>query len=321
MLLDVKNLSTEFHTAHGIVSAVDDVSFLLEKGKTLGIVGESGSGKSVTCMSIMGLLPKNGKASHGSACFDGVDLLSLPESEMRKIRGSRISMIFQDPMSSLNPYLKISTQLTEPLMLHQSLSYKQALPHAITALEQVGIHDASSRIHSYPHEFSGGMRQRVMIAMALITKPELLICDEPTTALDVTVQRQVLDLIKARQAELNTAVIFISHDLAIVSEMCERIIVMYAGRIIESAPREELFKNPRHAYTRALLASIPSNKSKNTELFCIPGLPPTQASSGCSFQSRNTLGNASLCSASKPPLIEIAPQHYVQNCPGCLSVM
>ena len=323
MLLDVRNLSTRFHTRNGIVHAVEDVSFSIEKGKTLGIVGESGSGKSVTCYSLLGLIPKPpGRIHSGTAHFDGIDLLQATEKQLSKIRGKRIGMIFQDPMTSLNPYLKISTQLIEPLQLHLGISGKEAMKRAIESLEAVGIHQAAQRVHGYPHEFSGGMRQRVMIAMALITKPELLICDEPTTALDVTVQKQVLDLIRDRQRELGTATIFITHDLAVVSEMCDHINVMYAGRIVESAPRDLLFSHPRHAYTRALLASIPSIKPKNELLHTIPGLPPnlTNPPQGCAFRERNTMGQKELCLTDhSPELIEIAPGHFVQNCPGCLA--
>lgn len=323
MLLDVRNLSTRFHTRNGIVHAVEDVSFSIEKGKTLGIVGESGSGKSVTCYSLLGLIPKPpGRIHSGTALFDGIDLLQAPEKQLSKIRGKRIGMIFQDPMTSLNPYLKISTQLIEPLQMHLGMSHKESLQRAIESLEAVGIHRAAQRILGYPHEFSGGMRQRVMIAMALITKPELLICDEPTTALDVTVQKQVLDLIRDRQRELGTATIFITHDLAVVSEMCDHINVMYAGRIVESAPRDLLFAHPRHAYTRALLASIPSIKPKHELLHTIPGLPPnlTNAPHGCAFRERNTMGDKNLCLTDHtPPLVEIAPGHFVQDCPGCLA--
>ena len=323
MLLDVRNLTTRFPTRNGIVHAVEDVSFSVDKGQTLGIVGESGSGKSVTCYSLLGLIPKPpGRIHAGTAHFDGVDLLQCNEKQLSKIRGKRIGMIFQDPMTSLNPYLKVSTQLIEPLELHFGISGKQALHRAIDALAEVGIHDPEKRVHGYPHEFSGGMRQRVMIAMALITRPELLICDEPTTALDVTVQKQVLDLIRDRQKELGTAVVFITHDLAVVSEMCDQVNVMYAGRIVESAPRDLLFQHPRHAYTRALLASIPSIKPKNELLHTIPGLPPNLANppSGCAFRPRNTMGIASLCLTDSAPLLsEMAPQHFVQSCPGCLA--
>ena len=324
MLLDVRNLSTRFHTRNGIVHAVENVSFSLEKGKTLGIVGESGSGKSVTCYSLLGLIPKPpGRIESGAAVFDGIDLLKASEQQLRGIRGKRISMIFQDPMTSLNPYLKVSTQLLEPLKLHMGLTGRAAMERVIESLTEVGIQNPEQRVHSYPHEFSGGMRQRVMIAMALITRPEMLICDEPTTALDVTVQKQVLDLIRDRQKELGTSVIFITHDLAVVAEMCDHINVMYAGRIVESAPRDLLFSNPRHAYTRALLASIPSIKPKNELLHTIPGLPPnlTSPPCGCSFRERNTMGQQELClTGTTPELVEIAPNHFVQNCPGCLAI-
>ena len=304
-LLDVRRLTTRFHTRNGIVHAVEDVSFTVEKGETLGIVGESGSGKSVTCYSLLGLIPQPpGRIHSGQAIFDGTDLLKASDAQLRKIRGKRISMIFQDPMSSLNPFMKISSQLTEPLALHENLTGKPALHRAIHALEEVGIPDASDRIHSFPHEFSGGMRQRVMIAMALITRPELLICDEPTTALDVTVQKQVLDLIRDRQRDLGTAVIFITHDLAVVSEMCDHINVMYAGRIIESAPKAELFRNPLHAYTRSLLKSIPAAQPKGEPLYTIPGLPPdlTNPPAGCSLKARNRIGRPELCLSTTPPL-------------------
>ena len=263
-----------------------------------------------------------GRIHSGRAVFDGKDLLKLGEKDLRKIRGKRISMIFQDPMTSLNPFMRVSAQLVEPLKLHENLSSRNALDRAIEALAEVGIPNPAQRIHAYPHEFSGGMRQRVMIAMALITRPELLICDEPTTALDVTVQKQVLDLIRDRQRELGTAVIFITHDLAVVSEMCDSINVMYAGRIVESAEKSELFRNPLHAYTRSLLKSIPATHARGEPLYTIPGLPPDLARPvvGCSFKARNRLGNPDLCLTGKPPpLEEIQPGHRAQNCPGCLA--
>lgn len=323
-MLKVSNLTTRFHTRNGIVRAVEDVSFSVEKGETLGIVGESGSGKSVSCYSLLGLIPQPpGKIHSGTAIFDGkTDLLKASERELRKIRGKRISMIFQDPMTSLNPFLKISTQLTEPLEIHDGIKGKEALKRAITALDEVGIPDPEKRIHSYPHEFSGGMRQRVMIAMALITRPELLICDEPTTALDVTVQKQVLDLIKERQENLGTAVIMVTHDLSVVSQVCDNVNVMYSGRIVESAAADDLFRSPRHAYTRALLKSIPATHSKGERLYTIPGLPPSLTSppKGCNFHARNTLGDPALCNTkSQPQLMEITPNHWVQDCPGCLA--
>jgi len=247
-LLDVQHLTTRFHTRNGVVHAVEDVSFSVEKGQTVGIVGESGSGKSVTCYSLIGLIPQPpGKIHSGQAIFDGTDLLQATDRQLRGIRGKRVSMIFQDPMTSLNPFLKISTQLTEPLEIHEKIKGKAALHKAIDALAEVGIPEPEKRIHSYPHEFSGGMRQRVMIAMALITRPELLICDEPTTALDVTVQKQVLDLIKARQQSLGTAVILITHDLAVVHQTCDIVNVMYAGRIVERAPTQKLWPRTKKA--------------------------------------------------------------------------
>jgi oligopeptide transport system ATP-binding protein len=322
-LLDVRNLTTRFHTRNGIVHAVEDVSFSVSPGETLGIVGESGSGKSVTCYSLLGLIPQPpGRIHNGQAIFDGLDLLKISENELQKIRGKRISMIFQDPMTSLNPFMKISAQITEPLALHENCYGKEALHRAIDALAEVGIPEPEKRIHSYPHEFSGGMRQRVMIAMALITRPELLICDEPTTALDVTVQKQVLDLIRDRQNQLGTAVIFITHDLAVVSEMCDHINVMYAGRIIESAEKSELFGQPLHAYTRSLLKSIPALHPKGERLYTIPGLPPdlSQPTVGCSFRPRNIIGKPDICLTDKSPsLDEILPGHFAQNCPGCLT--
>ena len=323
-LLDVTNLTTRFHTRNGIVHAVEDVSFTADKGETVGIVGESGSGKSVTCYSLIGLIPQPpGKIHSGKATFDGIDLLQANPKQLRRIRGKRISMIFQDPMTSLNPYLKISTQLTEPLEIHDGIKGKEALHKAIDALAEVGIPEPEKRIDSYPHEFSGGMRQRVMIAMALITRPELLICDEPTTALDVTVQKQVLDLIKERQQQLGTAVILITHDLAVVHQTCDRVNVMYAGRLIERAATEELFNSPLHAYTRALMKSIPATHQKGEELYTIPGMPPdlSHPPRGCAFHERNTLGDPSKClTESRPSLEEISPGHFAQNCPGCLAV-
>ena len=258
-LLSVKDLRTYFHTRSGIYRAVDGVSFDLERGETLGIVGESGSGKSVTCYSLMGLIPTPpGRIESGTAFFDGVDLLNCSKAQARSIRGKRVSMIFQDPMTSLNPYLRISDQLVEPLLIHENISKADALKRAIEMLDLVGINDAVNRIHYYPHEFSGGMRQRVMIAMALITKPELLIADEPTTALDVTVQAQILELIQAMQREIGMAVIFITHDLGVVSGLCDRVQVMYAGKIVETADTRTLFYEPKHPYTKALQCSIPS---------------------------------------------------------------
>ena len=322
-MLSVRNLSASFHTRAGIVRAVRNVSFDVAPGETLGIVGESGSGKSVTCYSMMGLIPMPpGRIESGSAMLDGTDLLHCPEKELRSIRGKRISMIFQDPMSSLNPYLTIGEQVAEPLVIHEGAGKKEARTRALEQLALAGIPDAEQRMDAYPHQFSGGMRQRVMIAMALITRPEILIADEPTTALDVTVQKQVLDLIKKLQQDMGTSVILITHDLGVVRQYADRINVMYAGRIVESAPAKELLEHPRHAYTRALMKSIPGLHAKGTPLYTIPGLPPnmTQEPCGCSFRPRNTLGNPALCLTDREPeLVEISPGHSVQNCPGCLA--
>lgn len=322
-MLSVRNLSASFHTRAGIVRAVRNVSFDVAPGETLGIVGESGSGKSVTCYSMMGLIPMPpGRIESGSAMLDGTDLLHCPEKELRSIRGKRISMIFQDPMTSLNPYLTIGEQVAEPLVIHEGAGKKEARDRALEQLALVGIPDAEQRMDAYPHQFSGGMRQRVMIAMALITKPEILIADEPTTALDVTVQKQVLDLIRKLQQDMSTSVILITHDLGVVRQYADRINVMYAGRIVESAPARELLEHPRHAYTRALMKSIPGLHAKGSPLYTIPGLPPNmmQEPCGCSFRPRNTLGNPELCLTDREPeLVEISPGHSVQNCPGCLA--
>lgn len=322
-MLSVRNLSASFHTRAGIVRAVRNVSFDIAPGETLGIVGESGSGKSVTCYSMMGLIPTPpGRIESGSALLDGTDLLHCPEKTLRSIRGKRISMIFQDPMTSLNPYLTIGDQVAEPLIIHEGAGRREARTRALEQLALVGIPDAEQRMDAYPHQFSGGMRQRVMIAMALITRPEILIADEPTTALDVTVQKQVLDLIRKLQQDMGTSVILITHDLGVVRQYADRINVMYAGRIVESAPARELLEHPRHAYTRALMKSIPGLHAKGSPLYTIPGLPPNmmQEPCGCSFRPRNTLGNAELCLTDREPeLVELSPEHWVQNCPGCLA--
>ncbi len=323
-LLRIRNLSIEFHTRAGINYAVNDVNFDLRAGETLGIVGESGSGKSVTCSAIMGLLPEPPARINpqAEALLDGRNLLHLPEKEKQALRGKRISMIFQDPMTCLNPCMTIGDQVAEPLVLHHGLSRKEARAMAVEELARTGIPNPAARARSYPHEFSGGMRQRVMIAMALITRPQILIADEPTTALDVTVQKQVLDLLRARQQELGTAIILITHDLGVVKEYAHRIQVMYAGSIVESAPAAELLAHPRHAYTRALMASIPAHKNKGEPLCTIPGLPPTlrEPVCGCAFRPRNTIGKAELCLTDHTPeLIEISPAHWVRNCPGCLA--
>jgi oligopeptide transport system ATP-binding protein len=310
-LLEISDLRTHFHTRNGVYRAVDGVSFGVDRGQTLGIVGESGSGKSVTCYSVMGLIPQPpGRIESGSAMFDGVDLLRCSPAQARAIRGRRISMIFQDPMTSLNPYLRVSEQIIEPLLIHKICGKKDALGRALEMMEAVGINDAARRIHFYPHEFSGGMRQRVMIAMALVTRPELLIADEPTTALDVTVQAQILELIRRLQKELGMAVIFVTHDLGVVAGLCDRVQVMYAGRLAEEAPANRLFASPLHPYTTALMRSIPGLQAKGGELFTIRGMPPdvSKPIPGCAFAPRCSHA-AAVCEAGRPPLVEVSPGH------------
>jgi len=317
-LLAVNDLRTYFHTRNGVYRAVDGVSFTLEQGETLAIVGESGSGKSVTGYSLMGLVPQPpGRIESGTAMFAGTDLLRCPPKVARSIRGRRLAMIFQDPMTSLNPYLRISEQLIEPLLIHEKISKAAALQRGQAMLEAVGINDAAKRLHQYPHEFSGGMRQRVMIATALITRPELLIADEPTTALDVTVQAQILELIRRLQREFGMAVIFITHDLGVVSGLCDRVLVMYAGRIVESGGVRPIFYQPRHPYTRALQRSIPSTQPKGAELFTIPGLPPdlSRLPAGCAFAPRCESAT-DLCCRQDPALMQLAPGHAT----ACLRV-
>jgi len=311
-LLDVKNLRTYFETDDGIVKAVDDVSFQLKRGETLGIVGESGSGKSVTNLSIIRLVPDPpGKIVSGEVIFNGSDLLLLSNEAIRKIRGRRIAMIFQDPMTSLNPYMKISKQLMEMTQLHLGHSKAQAHDHAIQMMETVGIPDARGRAGSYPHEFSGGMRQRVMIAMALSCEPELLIADEPTTALDVTIQAQILELIKKLKRETGTSVILITHDLGVVAGMTDHVIVMYAGKIFEQAPTTELFSVPGNPYTKGLLRSVPDPTDEQGKLYQIPGLPPDVAhlKPGCPFAERCDY-TQDICRREFPPFVQLNADHY-----------
>ncbi|MFH0257026.1 ABC transporter ATP-binding protein [Vibrio rumoiensis] len=286
-LLDVQDLRVEFKTQDGMVTAVNDLSFSIKQGETLGIVGESGSGKSQTVFAIMGLLAKNGVIS-GSAKFEGKEILNLPEKELNKIRAEEIAMIFQDPMTSLNPYMKVSEQLMEVLMLHKGMGKTEAFEESVRMLEAVKIPEARKRINMYPHEFSGGMRQRVMIAMALLCRPKLLIADEPTTALDVTVQAQIMDLLNELKDEFNTAIIMITHDLGVVAGSCEKVLVMYAGRTMEYGSVDEIFYKPSHPYSEGLLRAIPRLDTEGEELPTIPGNPPNllRLPTGCPYQER-----------------------------------
>ncbi len=276
VILKVDNLKTYFNTDDGIVKAVDGVSFELKKGEILGIVGESGSGKSVTNLSLMKLIPSPpGKIMGGTAVLDGEDIFKMNDNEIRKIRGNRISMIFQDPMTSLNPFLRISTQLIETIVLHQDLDKEAARKRAVEMLELVGIPNPAKRVNDYPHQFSGGMRQRVMIAMALSCDPEILIADEPTSALDVTIQAQIIELIQDLCRRMNTAVIMITHDLGVVAGICDTVCVMYAGRVVEKGTNDEIFKEPKHPYTQGLIKSVPRlDKPTSEKLFSIKGQPP-----------------------------------------------
>jgi oligopeptide transport system ATP-binding protein len=313
VLLSVHDLRTHFFTDDGVVKAVNGVSFDLRRGETLGIVGESGSGKSVTNMSIMRLIPDPpGRIVGGEINFDGLDVLSLSKEDMRHVRGKRIAMIFQDPMTSLNPFMRISAQLMEMTRLHLGLSKKDAYAHAVRMLDTVGIPDAANRVDDYPHQFSGGMRQRVMIAMALSCKPELLIADEPTTALDVTIQAQILELIKKLKEETGTSVILITHDLGVVAGMTDRIVVMYAGAVMEYASTEQLFANPSNPYTRALLKSVPDPHVEQQRLFQIPGLPPDVSRlkpNQCPFADRCPEAIAK-CREEFPPYHEVGEGHF-----------
>ncbi|KGP71675.1 ABC transporter ATP-binding protein [Pontibacillus yanchengensis] len=288
-ILEVDNLHTHFFTKSGVVKAVDGVSFSVKPGETLGIVGESGSGKSITAMSIMRLIKDPpGKIVEGGLTFKGEDLLAKSEKEMRSIRGDRISMIFQDPMTSLNPVFTVEKQMVETIRAHRNVSKKQAIDRAVELLELVGIPSPRSRLKSYPHEFSGGMRQRVMIALALSCDPEVLIADEPTTALDVTIQAQILELLGRLQKELGMAIVMITHDLGVVAEVCDRVMVMYAGKPVEFAEVTELFDHPKHPYTWGLIGSIPNMENRQERLEAIKGLPPDLRAlpEGCSFAPR-----------------------------------
>jgi oligopeptide transport system ATP-binding protein len=312
-LLEVKNLKTQFFTQDGVVKAVDDVSFYVMPGETLGVVGESGSGKSMTGLSIMRLIPNPpGKIVNGEVNFNGRDILKMSDEQVRSIRGNDIAMIFQDPMTSLNPVLTINRQISESLQLHMGMNKEQAKQRSIELLTMVGIPNPESRVNQYPHQFSGGMRQRVMIAMALSCNPKLLIADEPTTALDVTIQAQILDLMRNLQSETGTGVIMITHSMGVVAGMADRVQVMYAGHIVETASTEEIFANPRHPYTVGLMKSIPRLDARSKEkLQPIRGLPPDliELPDMCPFVPRCNYASEK-CEQKNPPLLEVKPGHF-----------
>ena len=314
ILVDVKNLSIGFEVSKKMLKAVENVSFNIKKGEILGICGESGSGKSVTVTSIMKLLPPNGKILEGNIIYKGQDLANKSEKEMRSLRGNEISMIFQDPMTSLNPVFTIQNQLVEAIRLHQEITKKEAIEKAIKLLEMVGIQDAAKKIRLYPHEFSGGMRQRVMIAMAIASNPNLIIADEPTTALDVTVQKQILDLLSDLREKIDTSIVLITHDLDVVKNICDRVCVMYAGEIVEEADVVEIFKNPLHPYTKMLMNSIPSGSKNDGLLNVIDGTVPALENidrSKCVIADRiKSLKEED--HEENPQLREVSPNHYVR---------
>ena len=313
-VLDVKNLTTRFHTQSGVVEAVNGISFSIMEGEIVAVVGESGCGKSVTMRSVMRIIPEPpGKIEAGEVIFDDQDLLKIDEDDMRKIRGKKIAMIFQDPMTSLNPVLTVGLQIAETLQEHMGMNKKEARDRSLELLELVGIPNAEQRLDEYPYQFSGGMRQRAMIAMALSCDPELLIADEPTTALDVTIQAQITDLVNELQQRLGMAVIWITHDLAVVARIAQRVMVMYAGYAVEKAPVKDLYAQPRHPYTMGLLASLPRlDATRNSELTVIPGQPPNQLAlpQGCPFAERCTYATDQ-CLEENPVLEEIAANHWV----------
>ena len=304
-ILQVKDLHTSFATDAGEVRAVNGVSFNLEPGKTLGIVGESGSGKSVTSYSIMQILAETGKITGGEVLYHGEDISKWNEKQMQKFRGEKCSIIFQDPMTSLNPVFTIGNQLMEAILLHTDKDKKQARERAIEMLTLVGVNEPESRLKQYPHELSGGMRQRVMIAMALVNQPELLIADEPTTALDVTIQAQIMELIRDMNRKMGTAVLLISHDLGVIRQMCSRVYIMYAGRVVESGGTQEVLAHPLHPYTKGLIASIPSLEKRGQRLSSIPGTVPAledRSEHGCPFYNRCQSRRPS-CQNETPPMV------------------
>lgn len=316
-ILEVDSLKTQFFTETGIVRAVDGVSFSVNRGEVLGIVGESGCGKSVTSLSIMGLVSHPGRIVDGKILFDGEDLSKLDQKQLSAIRGNRISMIFQQPQSSLNPVFRVGEQITEVLQVHQNMDNDAAKQRAIELLSLVGIPSPESRFEAWPHEMSGGMAQRVMIAMALACVPELLIADEPTTALDVTIQAQILDLIRDLKSQMDTAVILITHDLGVVAELCDRVVVMYAGRVVETAEVNELFSNPKHPYTAALIGATPILGEVDRELISIPGSVPNLVNlpTGCKFAPRcvaRVENELEICKTDDPELKTISAGHDVR---------
>jgi len=316
-LLDVRGLRTSFYTRAGVIRAVTGVSFKVSRNEVLGLVGESGCGKSVTSLSILGLITEPGRVEAGEVVFDGRDLLTLPGEEMRKIRGDRIAMIFQQPQSSLNPVMKVGRQISEALEIHRGLDARAGRKRSLELMEMVGIPDVARRCEAYPHEMSGGMAQRVMIAIALACEPELLIADEPTTALDVTIQAQILDLMRTLQAETGTAIILITHDLGVVAEMCDRAAVMYAGEIVEQTDVRTLFADPKHPYTRGLIGAVPVPGEIRDELATIPGSVPNliELPDGCRFSprcgARVEHGNV-LAERAHPELRPVAADHVVR---------
>ncbi len=309
-LLQVDNLVTQFRTAKGKLSAVRGISFSVDKGETLCIVGESGCGKSITSLSVMGLLPSNGEIAEGSITFQEEELTTKSEEQIRRLRGNKMSMIFQEPMTALNPVFTIGYQLREPLMLHKGLSKRQANTRAVELLNQVGIPDPAKRLNQFPHELSGGMRQRVMIAMGLACNPSLLIADEPTTALDVTIQAQILDLIDDLKREMDMGVVFVTHDMGVVAEIADRVMVMYAGEVVEIGDVEEIFNNPQHPYTKGLLASVPNVDDAEHSLESIPGSLPNldEKIEGCRFHARCPFAT-DRCREESPPSFKVLETH------------
>lgn len=310
-ILDVKDLAIDFATFAGPVHAIRHVNFHLDKGETLAIVGESGSGKSVTMRTVMGLLANNASITSGEVLLEGDDILKKSEKEMNAMRGNDVAMIFQDPMTSLDPTMTIGKQVAEPLLLHNDISKKAALKEAVRTLELVGINDAESRLNDYPHQFSGGQRQRIVIAIAIINHPKILIADEPTTALDVTIQAQIIHLLKDLQTKIDTAIIFITHDLGVVAGIADRVEVMYAGKIIEYGDVDEVFYNPQHPYTWGLLEAMPTLETKRSRLFAIPGTPPDllDPPKGDAFAPRNPFA-MQIDTEQEPPFFQVSPTHY-----------